>query len=152
MYLKSKLKQTLGSVMAISAIFGLLFFMPVAGVVAQSADDAKQAVCEGIGAATGGSDCEDPPGSTTVDSTVATIINILSIVVAVVSVIMIIVGGLKYITSQGESAGTSSAKNTVIYAIIGLVIVAMAQIIVRFTVDKVTKDPPADPPANRAPK
>ncbi len=67
---------------------------------------------------------------------IKTIINIVSVIVGVVAVIMIVVGGLKYITSGGESSNVSSAKNTIIYAIIGLVIVALAQFIVRFVLDK----------------
>lgn len=60
------------------------------------------------------------------------IINIFSIIVGVIAVIMIVIGGLKYITSGGESSNVSSAKNTIIYAIVGLVVVALAQFIVRF--------------------
>jgi hypothetical protein len=59
-------------------------------------------------------------------------VNIFSIIVGVVAVIMIIVGGLRYITSGGDSAKVSGAKNTLIYAIIGLIIVALAQLIVHF--------------------
>lgn len=67
---------------------------------------------------------------------IKTIINIISIIVGVVAVVMIIVGGLKYITSGGESSNVSSAKNTIIYAIIGLIIVALAQFVVRFVLEK----------------
>ncbi len=78
-------------------------------------------------------DCT-PPGDSgaQVDELIVTAINILSIVVGIVAVIMIIVGGFKYITSNGDSGAVSSAKNTILYAIVGLVIVALAQIIVRF--------------------
>ena len=64
-------------------------------------------------------------------------INIFSIIVGVVSVIMIIVGGLKYITSSGDSGNVTSAKNTILYAVIGLVVVALAQVIVRFVLSEV---------------
>ena len=60
------------------------------------------------------------------------IINIFSIIVGVVAVIMIIFGGFKYITSAGNQESIKSAKNTIIYALIGLIIVALAQVIVRF--------------------
>jgi hypothetical protein len=49
---------------------------------------------------------------------------------------MIIVGGVKYITSQGESSNITAAKNTILYAVIGLVVVALAQIIVRFVLER----------------
>jgi hypothetical protein len=55
-----------------------------------------------------------------------------------VAVVMIIIGGLKYITSGGDSGNVTGAKNTILYAIIGLVIVALAQFIVRFVLSKTT--------------
>ena len=68
---------------------------------------------------------------------IASIINILSLVVGVVAVVMIIIGGFKYITSGGDSGNVTGAKNTILYAVIGLVIVALAQIIVRFVLDRI---------------
>lgn len=68
---------------------------------------------------------------------IRTIINIFSVIVGAVSVIMIIIGGFKYITSGGSSDGVSGAKNTILYAIVGLVIVAFAQIIVQFVLQRI---------------
>jgi hypothetical protein len=51
---------------------------------------------------------------------------------------MIIIGGLRYITSGGRDTGVTSAKNTILYAIIGLIIVALAQLLVRFVLRQVT--------------
>ncbi len=79
---------------------------------------------------------QDPAGK--VNSIITTVVNVLSLIVGVVAVIMIIVGGLKYITSSGDSGNVTAAKNTIMYAIIGLVIVALAQIIVRFVLAKVS--------------
>ncbi|GAC1570489.1 MAG: hypothetical protein NVS3B23_02370 [Candidatus Saccharimonadales bacterium] len=73
-----------------------------------------------------------------VNDIIKLVINIFSLVVGVVAVIMIIVGGLKYITSGGDSGNVTGAKNTILYAIIGLVVVALAQFIVRFVLSKVT--------------
>ena len=66
------------------------------------------------------------------------VINIFSVIVGVIAVIMIIVGGFRYITSGGKQESVSGAKNTILYAIIGLVIVAFAQVIVRFVLTKAT--------------
>lgn len=76
--------------------------------------------------------------TTKINNIVHTIVNLLSAVVGIVAVIMIIVGGFRYITSGGNDASVTSAKNTILYAIIGLVVVALAQIIVRFTLSKLT--------------
>ncbi len=120
---------------AIAVIMGV----SVVPVGAQESSEAKKAVCQGLGGAVGGTDeCEDPSGSASLDSTIKNVINILSLVVGVIAVIMVIVGGLKYVASQGDSGGVTSAKNTVIYAIVGLVIVALAQVIVRFMAGRVT--------------
>lgn len=66
-----------------------------------------------------------------------TIINLFSMVVGVISVIMIIYGGFKYITSGGDSGNVGNARNTIVYALVGLVIVALAQFMVRFVLTKV---------------
>ncbi len=63
------------------------------------------------------------------------VVNILSIVVGIVAVIMLIFGGFRYITSGGESNSVSSAKNTLLYAIVGLVIVFLAQVIVHWVLN-----------------
>ena len=65
-------------------------------------------------------------------------INVFSVIVGVVAVIMIIVGGFRYITSGGQAEKITSAKNTILYAIVGLIIVALAQIIVKFVLSKAT--------------
>ncbi len=73
-------------------------------------------------------------------------INIFSVIVGVVAVIMIIVGGFRYITSAGNQEKVKSAKNIIIYAIIGLVIVALAQVIVKFVLNTATQ--PANSSSN----
>lgn len=67
-----------------------------------------------------------------VSSIAKKIIDIFSLVVGVVSVFMIVYAGFRYITSGGDSGNTTGARNTLLYAIVGLIIVAIAQIIVRF--------------------
>lgn len=74
----------------------------------------------------------------TVNKLIKAALNILSFVIAVAAVIMIMIGGFKFVTSQGESSNIASARNTILYAIIGLVVAALAQIIVRFVLTKST--------------
>ncbi len=59
-------------------------------------------------------------------------INIILWVVGVAAVIVIIVAGLKYVTSSGNPSAISSAKTTILYAVIGLVIAITAYAIVNF--------------------
>ncbi len=67
-----------------------------------------------------------------VTNLIGLIVQILGIVVGAVAIIMIIVSGFRYITSGGDSGRVSSAKNTLIYALIGLAIAVLAQLIVHF--------------------
>ncbi len=93
-----------------------------------------------LNAPTGGGNAQACTGDSAAGNTLGhllnEVINIFSIVVGAVSVIMIIVGGFKYITSGGNDQGVASAKNTIMYALIGLVIVALAQIIVHYVLSR----------------
>lgn len=83
------------------------------------------------------SDIATQSGSS-LSTTIKRILNVLSAIVAVVSVVMIIVGGLRYVTSAGKQESISAAKNTIVYALVGLIIVAFAQIIVQFVLREAT--------------
>jgi hypothetical protein len=82
------------------------------------------------------SSCKGNAGTDGLNKLLVQVVNIFSGVVGVVAVLMIIIGGFRYITSGGDSNKVGTAKNTLIYAIIGLVIVTLSQIIVRFVLQK----------------
>jgi len=127
-------------------LFLLVFFTLGFGLTAKAADrcdfDGKDGVSTQEAIKCGANDAAGVPGAanpgTTIDNTISNIVDILSIIVGIVAVIMIIVGGFRYITSAGNQERVKTAKNTLIYAIIGLVIVALAQIIVAFVLDQAT--------------
>lgn len=97
----------------------------------------SSAVCEAIGS---GADCNaNPQGSADVNGIIETVINVLTTIVGVTAVIMIIVSGFKYVTSGGDSQKLTNAKNTIIYSLIGLLIVALAQVFVRYVLAQATK-------------
>lgn len=109
---------------------------------AQLFDGAKDEACEGLNVdATQGADPCNGTSAGGVATILEVLLNLLSLAVGIVAVIMIIVGGFKYITSQGDSNSVNSAKNTLLYAVIGLVIVAFAQVIVRFVLARATNPP-----------
>ena len=114
-----------------------LIVVPMLAGSYASAATSQESVCEGIGLASTSSGCTEDPNSPTVNSTIKTVVTLLSFVVGILSVIMIMVGGLKYITSGGDSAKVTSAKSTILYAVIGIVITVLAQVIVRFTLNKI---------------
>ncbi len=61
--------------------------------------------------------------------------NVMLFLIGVLSVIMLIFGGLRYIISGGNAKSVESAKNTILYAIIGLVIAILSYAIVNFVVE-----------------
>ena len=65
---------------------------------------------------------------------VSTIVSLLSYVVGIAAIIMVIYSGFRYITSGGDASKVSSAKNTLIYALIGIAIAVLAQLLVRFVI------------------
>lgn len=67
-----------------------------------------------------------------VNDLVQVIIQILLWVIAVISVIMIIVGGLRYVISGGDAAQIKAARETIVYAVVGLVIAILSFAIVKF--------------------
>ena len=71
-----------------------------------------------------------------VNDTLTKVVRLFEIIVGIVSVIMIIFGGLKYITSGGETGGVKKAKDTILYAVIGLVVVAISESIVQFVLQR----------------
>ena len=95
----------------------------------------KDDVCRGV-ELTGGS-CTGASQST-LNAVITTAINIFSGVIGLVAVIMILFGGFKYVTAGGDSSKVTAAQHTIIYAIIGLIIVGLAQVVVRFVLHQTT--------------
>lgn len=119
-----------------TASFLLLGALITPAVAMAGVSTNRNAVCEGVGLV-GGQCGSETPGTSGVNSTIRLVIQILSFGVGIVAVVMIIIGGFKYVTSSGDSSNITAAKNTILYAIVGLVIVAIAQVIVKFTLNKV---------------
>lgn len=66
--------------------------------------------------------------------------NIILYIVGIIAVIMLIIGGIRYVVSGGDSKKVTDAKNTVLYAIIGLVVCILAFAIVNFVVNSLPTD------------
>jgi len=137
-----KLKMLLYAVSASVMLLVPTVVMPLAAHAATNADINNE-LCSGADlnfTVNGGSPagCGDTGNAVgTVNNIVALVINIFSVVVGIIAVIMIIIGGIRYVTSGGNDQSVASAKNTILYAIIGLIIVALAQIVVKFVLNKV---------------
>lgn len=99
-------------------------FIGVEGVAAQTLTEAKNS--------TAGADGMVQNANLTDGNLVKKIIDFMLWLVVIIAVIMIIVGGIKYATSAGDSNKVTSAKNTIIYAALGLVVAIFAWAIVNW--------------------
>ncbi len=84
-------------------------------------------------------ECSLSDNKDTLMSTVGNIINFALGVLGIVAVAFIIMGGVTYITSNGDAAKLTKARNTIIYAVIGLVVALLAFAIVNFVLGNVFK-------------
>lgn len=89
-------------------------------------------VFDGINAAKGSGQPTELFGGSGV---VTNITNVLLFFVGALSVIMLIIGGLRYVVSGGNSTAVTAAKNTVLYAIVGLVISFLAYAAINFVIN-----------------
>ncbi len=131
----SVLKKLNLGIAGLFALAGFVVFTPL--VMAQSPLDPA---CEGAAAQT--EYCRNLQAEENRDrilgpeGILTTITQVIVYLVGIVSVIMIIIGGLRYVVSGGDSTGTASAKNTILYALIGLIVALFAQVIVSFVLSK----------------
>lgn len=122
----SKLKMLLvGSVVSVG-------FAAVAAPAATAIDlfdgcsaDSSSAVCKAA-------------GNDSAQNIVASIISALLWIIGAIAVIMIVIAGIKYTTSNGDANKIQSAKNTLLYAVIGVVVAVLGQAIIIFVVDRIT--------------
>lgn len=63
-----------------------------------------------------------------------TIVNVMLFLIGTLSVIMLIYGGIQYVISSGDAGKVNNAKNTILYAIVGLVVSVLAYAIVNFVI------------------
>lgn len=78
---------------------------------------------------------QDPTNNRVID-VLTFVIDTFSWVIGIAGVIAVIVGGIMYTVSGGDPQKTNQAKNTIIYALVGLVIAAFAQLIIIFVLNR----------------
>lgn len=125
--------------LSIVALLTLLAPTVVPAIASASCSATASSVSQGVNIATGAStnNCSSASvNNNDIGKAAREIVTLFSIIVGVVSILMIIYGGFRYITSGGDSGKVGNAKNTLIYAIVGLVIVALAQLIVHFVLNQ----------------
>lgn len=128
------MKKLLTSIFTLIALVGLTpAFYQTAYAVCPSSTTPKGQVIDGIKES--GDDCT---GSGVTDF-VSSVVKIISYIAGVVAIIMIIISAFKYMTAAGDAGKVSSAKNTLIYALVGIVVAVLAQVLVNFAFTQSSK-------------
>lgn len=109
----------------------LMFGMTTALAPAVSAVDTKTQITEGINAAGGSASSDDLP------KFIQNIVNVLLFIAGAIAVVMIILGGIRYVTSNGAQDQVKAAKDTILYSVIGLIVALLAFAIVNFVVSNI---------------
>lgn len=122
------MKKTIVVLVSIAALIGAFVLAPI------SSASILDGACSGVA----GNEICDKSGQTDATPLIRNIINILLYIVSVVSIIMIIVGGMRYILSSGDSGKVASAKNTVVYAAVGLIVAVFSWVIVNLVAEQLT--------------
>jgi hypothetical protein len=117
---------------SLAVFFGMMAIAPTT-----SATDVFSGAC---GSGSGGSAvCGKQSGSnplTGPNGTLRRVTRIIAVIAGIAAVIMILIGSIMYVTSGGDAGKVSSAKDTIMYAAVGLVIISIAQAIITFVIGK----------------
>ncbi|HEY1645188.1 MAG TPA: hypothetical protein VGF75_02265 [Candidatus Saccharimonadales bacterium] len=101
------------------------------------ADNATaQVVCPGTGDAGGSCDTGLPKVSAS-STEVHDILTIFFGVAAIISILMIVIGGMLLVTSGGNPQNAKKARDTITYAVVGLIVSLLAEVIVAFALNKI---------------
>jgi len=98
---------------------------------------AYSVACDITGGAQSGANCAQGTNvPTSLNAEIQSVTNLLLTAIGIISVIMIIIGGIRYAVSGGDDAGVKGAKDTILYAVIGLVVALLAYAIVNFVLGR----------------
>jgi len=143
--MKLNIKKSLQSLLIVPALaLGVTAAAGVFSPVAANAAGTTGANCTDTisGGLAGGAGCAqgNGQGSTLFGNggIFQTITNVLLYVIGAISVIMLIIGGIRYVVSGGDSGAVTSAKNTILYAVIGIVVAILAYALVNFVITSFT--------------
>jgi hypothetical protein len=125
------------AILTLSFTFSLLVLVPAPAKALDCGgqDKGSTACLIQEGACDVSGECNTKQSEQKIEKTITRAVNVTSMIIGAVAVVMIMVAGFRYITSGGAQDRVKGAKDTLLYAIIGLIIVALAQLIVRFVIN-----------------
>ena len=115
------MKKILSSFTALLAIATTMLPVPIVNA------GAKDSITKGINTTTNAAN-----SGKDFNGVIDTVINTMLFIVGILSVAMIIYSGIRYVTAHGDKSQIESAKNTLIYSIVGLVIAIVAYAVVNW--------------------
>ncbi len=132
------MKQSIKSMLA-----GLLLVpMLVLGLVVATPVGAEDPATGGISGGASSSKSEEQPTKLFGDDSVfKNITNAALFIIGAISVLMLIYGGIRYTISGGDSNAVTAAKNTILYAVVGIVVAIMAYAIVNYVIGALVATP-----------
>jgi hypothetical protein len=133
--MKTTTKNGLRGLVFGSALALVAVFVPLAPVASAACDDGELSAQAGVNCG----DTGTVPTTLFGDGSIfTTIINVLLFIIGAISVIMLIIGGIRYTVSGGDAGNVTAAKNTIMYALIGLVVAFLAFAIVNWVLGAIT--------------
>ncbi|RWZ79418.1 MAG: hypothetical protein EOT04_01715 [Candidatus Chaera renei] len=129
---------------AIQTVLQSLMLVPFAALVLGVVPVAAQATCDpnSLNVTTGAACAKGnntPSNLVGAGSVFQTVTNILLFVVGAIAVIMLIIGGIRYVLSNGDQNAITGAKNTILYAIVGIIVAFLAFAAVNFVTGQFSK-------------
>ena len=147
--MKNIIKKSLQSLLLVPVIaLGLSFTLPVvpsAGAVTNQACEDPSAGGDAISIGNAADCAQGQDQGASLFGTggiFQTVTNVLLFIIGAISVIMLIIGGIRYTVSGGDSAAVTSAKNTILYAIVGIIVALLAYAVVNFVLGSFTNTTP----------
>ena len=133
------MKRLVSLVIALSLVFGWVAPLPVYAV------DVIDPVCQNADPHNLPDVCEENDPSQTIDDNaivgpngiLTKAVQTIVYITGLASVLLVVIGGLKYVLSTGDPNSTQSAKNTILYAMIGVGIATVAQVLVLFVLNRI---------------
>ena len=122
------MKKLSAIIISVFAVVGLVA-LPLAVASTAQAQPAKS-IQEGVNGIGGN---ESQPE---LEDGIKDIVNVLLFILGAIAVIMIIIGGIRYTTSNGDASNIKAAKDTILYAVIGLIVAILAYAIVNFVLGR----------------
>ncbi|QQG50857.1 MAG: hypothetical protein HZB75_05060 [Candidatus Saccharibacteria bacterium] len=136
--MKNIIKKSLQSLLIVPALaLGISMVAPVLQPIEASAQAFDEGLQDGANSSKGKDQQTDLFGD---DGVFKTITNVLLFIIGAISVIMLIIGGIRYVVSGGDSGAVTSAKNTILYAIVGIVVAILAYALVNFVIGSFAAD------------